>query len=93
MSDSYTVSYEIPPLDPEYKQKVVEALRNSLKAESAVAIQKLIAEDPDGWWVPYHFTAGMAIRNHIRDLGFVDKELPTGNWDDYYVEILEEAVK
>lgn len=40
---------------------------------------------------PFHFGAGMGIRNELRDV-VKDDELPTGNWDDYYIPAIERAI-
>jgi len=42
---------------------------------------------------PFHFGTGMAIRNLLRTHGCRDERLPTGNFDDYYVEALREALQ
>jgi hypothetical protein len=49
----------------------------------------------DEWWIEnrYHFMGGMSLRNHLRSNGFGEKELQVENLDDYYIDILEEAVK
>jgi hypothetical protein len=48
-------------------------------------------QDPVHWMSPYHFSAGMAIRNLLRDKVCQDDQLPSGNWDDYYVQLIEIA--
>lgn len=42
--------------------------------------------------IPYtfHYGAGMFIRNLLRNV-VLDKELPSGNWDDFYVAALLSA--
>lgn len=45
--------------------------------------------DPKGWSSPYHFGAGMAFRNALRNAGIADHTLPSGNLDDYYVTVIE----
>lgn len=66
------------------KKSVPEKLKNLLK--------EIYKKDPDNWMIPYHFGFGMSIRNVIREGGFPDKKLPDGNWDDYYVQVLEIAI-
>jgi hypothetical protein len=39
---------------------------------------------PCGW--------GMMVRNRLRMAGFLDCQLPDGNWDDYYTPCIELAV-
>jgi hypothetical protein len=53
--------------------------------------RKLYKEDPVHWISPYHFTTGMAIRNLLREKVCRDDQLPSGNFDDYYVQLLEIA--
>ena len=36
-----------------------------------------------------HMGWGMAIRNELRSIGLTDDMLPDGNWDDYYVSVVE----
>ena len=57
-----------------------------------MAIQAIIIENPEDWYVQKrrHFEGGMAIRNRLRDLGFLDETY--GNLDDHYVAIVEIAV-
>jgi hypothetical protein len=43
----------------------------------------------NNWFNGSHFYAGMWIRNKLRDAGMLDQYLPDGNWDDYYVPLLE----
>jgi hypothetical protein len=43
----------------------------------------------NSWFYKSHFRAGMWIRNQLRGAGMLDKDLPDGNWDDYYVPLLE----
>jgi hypothetical protein len=39
-----------------------------------------------------HFGWGMAVRNQLRKAGLTDDIFPTGNLDDYYISIIEDAV-
>ena len=59
-------------------------------------VQKLIriaySVNPESWYAPYHFSWGMALRNHLREKGFTDKEVPDRNLDDYYVALVEYAL-
>jgi hypothetical protein len=40
----------------------------------------------------FHFSSGMRIRNILRRYGLADNMLPCGNWDDYYVQVIEKAL-
>lgn len=44
------------------------------------------------WFIPYHSYEGMVIRNKFRRSGLLDEMLPSGNWDDYYVQVMECAI-
>jgi len=80
-------------LPHELRAKAVNALRMELSPETQAEIRKAIAQDPDTWWAASHFFWGMAIRNFLRHHCCLDEQLPTGNWDDYYVQAVEEAVQ
>lgn len=55
-------------------------------------IHYMMQENPETWWAESHFGWGMSIRNMFRQTVCLDKDLPSGNWDDYYIGIVEEAV-
>jgi hypothetical protein len=78
-------------LDEGIKQRAVEHLRGAMSDSLKAQTRELMAKAPEGWIVPYHFNTGMAIRNMLREV-IKDDELPSGNWDDYYVRAVEEAV-
>lgn len=79
-------------LDPVLRHKAVLHMRSLLTVEDARAIQTQYEADPLLWWAPYHFFAGMAIRNELRQHVATDDQLPTRNWDDYWVRTVEAAV-
>lgn len=70
----------------------INYLSENFSLEIKRQIYDLYSNDPDGWYIPYHFDWGMNVRNMLRGEGFKDEYLPTGNWDDYYVEVVEKAV-
>ena len=80
------------------RARAVEYLRGQIDSESFEQVRAAHAENPTDWYVAYHFGAGMGVRNLLRDI-IKDEELPPvpygdesySNWDDYYVEVLEEA--
>jgi hypothetical protein len=53
--------------------------------------RELYKEDPVHWISPFHFSSGMAIRNLLREKVCLDGQLPSGNWDDVYVQLVEIA--
>lgn len=72
---------------------------------AAALIRAAFDRDPETWWAhdlepnpkttsipnPFHFRQGMAARNALREAGLLDAQLPSGNWDDYYIPLLEVA--
>lgn len=79
-------------LDQDIKIKAMAAVRCVSTKEDVDKIKKAYAKNPATWWTPYHFYWGMKIRNKIRTLARVlDDQLPSGNWDDYYVPAVEAA--
>lgn len=92
--DTHEQRYLPEPL----RTRAVEYLREKLDASMLAEIRELHAKDPDDWAIPYHFSTGMSIRNLLRDVIKDDElppvmygDLPAQNWDDYYVEVMEEA--
>lgn len=56
-------------------------------------IKEMYEKDGENRWaIPYHNSWGMGVRNLFREEGFLDKQLPDGNWDDYYVQVIEFAL-
>jgi hypothetical protein len=53
--------------------------------------REMYKEDPVHWMSMYHFSTGMTIRNLLRKEVCSDDQLPSGNWDDVYVQLLEIA--
>lgn len=82
---------ELAKLDPEYRDRCVSYLRTKIPSEVLCRVYAMYNDDPVNWSVEFHFSAGMAVRNLLRNGGFTDNQLPSGNWDDYYVPILELA--
>lgn len=78
-------------LDPEIRDRAVTTARAFLTVELAQDTREKMEADPDCWLVDHHHGAGTWFRNELRR-GVIDKELPTGCWDDYYVCAIEEAV-
>lgn len=86
-------------LDPSLRERAVKHLRRVLPPAWADAIRAAIEEHGAEWTSKigddplyvFHFSHGMAIRNMLRE-AVGDADLPSGNWDDYYVPALEEAL-
>lgn len=70
--------------------------------QAADEIRELIKKAPGDWVSPYHHGWGTGIRNYMREL-YTDDELPNTpydddrgefkNYDDYYIGIVEVALK
>jgi hypothetical protein len=84
--------YEIPVLDEGLARRAVEFLKGEITEKFRDGLKEAYEKDPDGWCHEnlWHFRQGMAIRNMLRGV-VKDEELPTGNWDDYYVAVVEVA--
>lgn len=89
-------------LPADVRDRCIVHLKKNLDKDTLANIDKKIKEDPHEWWakpetiknIPhsFHFYQGMKIRNLLRDI-VLDKELPTGNWDDYYIQAIEQCIK
>ncbi len=55
-------------------------------------LRRKIAAKPKDWCVGHHFGFGMSIRNLMRSNGFGEQELEVDNLDDYYVEVIRDAL-
>lgn len=81
-------------LKKEIVDKSIEFLKNKFNQYPKLIeqIKEDHAKDSDTWWAPFHFTFGMKVRNDLRENVCLDTELPSGNWDDYYIELIEMAL-
>ena len=73
------------------KERAVQALKLIFSEVVILEIRKAHEEDSDAWWAANHFSWGMNVRNFLREQVCLDEDLPSGNWDDYYVPIVEIA--
>lgn len=71
--------------------KAIIFLQSFLSEEDVIAIREDYQKDPSTWWASRHFSWGMMIRNKLRDNVCLDEKLPTLNWDDYYIILVEKA--
>ncbi len=67
----------------------VSALKNILTEDLVYEIKTMYQNNPETWWAGFHFGWGMNIRNFLRDNVCLDDKLPLGNWDEYYVQMVE----
>lgn len=72
--------------------KSKEALLYNISPEDIDIIKKEIDKNGSTWCSPYHSWWGMKIRNLLRDKVCLDSVLPSRNWDDVYVCLIEYAV-
>ena len=77
--------------DPERVAEAVELLRSWLGKRGLKRLRK-ITQHAD-WWVAFHMSSGMQVRNHLRENGFDEAELGIKNLDNVYVHLLEEAAR
>lgn len=77
-------------LDPDIKARAAKHLREALDPVSMKAWKERAQADPEDWMIEDHHFAGTAFRNLLRK-EIKDNELPSGNWDDYYVMAIEAA--
>ena len=93
MSDDILKHHDkcLSQLSPLLVDKAVKHLRSVITLEDAIQIRNDWIKDPKTWWAIAHHWWGMGIRNSLRDSVCSDSELPSGNWDDYYVPLVEMA--
>lgn len=79
-------------LSEDIKTIAVNHLKNKLNATFFDGMKEEYDKDNNTWWAKggWHFRQGMQIRNLLRNV-ITDDKLPSGNWDDYYILILEKA--
>lgn len=92
-------------LDPDLRDLAVAHLRANLPRPLIDEVRAKYIRYGDEWmehmfedqWeddlIPYtfHHAEGMGVRNLLRGI-ILDEELPSGNWDDFYVAALLSAV-
>lgn len=71
------------------RKSAVLALQDVLSEGDVLAIREDHAKDPRTWWALSHHGWGTGIRNFLRHTVCLDNELPSGNWDDYYIQLVE----
>lgn len=81
---------EIPPSVLKRATDVISLFPKEVKADITAAFEEFGPME----WVHKaptlgHFFWGMGVRNMLRDAGLSDDLLPDGNWDDYYIQVIE----
>jgi hypothetical protein len=69
----------------------VQFLKNEFTPELIKEIKAKYTMEGADWIAGKHHTWGMQVRNKLREAGFKDDMLPTKNWDEYYVQVVEIA--
>jgi len=82
---------KLAELPTKFVNNCVEFLKIDIPEYVKEDIKDEYKKDPIHWCTPYHLNWGMGVRNSLRQAGFTDDKLPTKNWDDYYVRIIEIA--
>lgn len=90
-TDSNTKSLDeyISECPKEIVEKSLLALKNNLDNVIVQQIRDEYKKDPETWWAMYHHGWGTSIRNGLRTEVCLDDKLPSGNWDDYYIQVVE----
>lgn len=73
-------------------ERGINAIRKALGPDDIYLIKQDYENDPETWWTTHHHGWGTGIRNYLRKHVCLDNVLPTGNWDDYYIQIIELAL-
>lgn len=79
-------------MKPEAREKALQILRDNLLDAVKAKVKEAYKKEPDDWWVSYHFSWGMGVRNLLRQKGASEKELGIDNLDDYYIVLVEQAL-
>lgn len=92
-SDFSLRSFKLFP--PEQQLFAIQAIKLSCPQEIREELVVMIKKNPETWWVKQHHGLGRDIRNYLRKYCCLDENLPDekGNWDDFYVGVVEVAVK
>jgi hypothetical protein len=81
-------------LPEEIKIKSIKFLQEKLLPEWKDEIIAAYYQNPNEWIYSFyggHLRWGMGCRNALRDNICLDDKLPSGNWDDYYIQLVEIA--
>lgn len=82
---------KLEEMPKDFLKRSVELLRRNLTNDDVLQIKAAYAEKGVHWIGMEHHMWGMAVRNFLRENGFADDQLPDGNWDDYYLQVIELA--
>jgi hypothetical protein len=87
-------------LPPSIRERAVAILQEQFSDEDVAGLKKMYEEDPAEWWAAneWHTYGGTEVRNTLREGGLMDVELPPdpetneGNWDSFYIPVIEAAI-
>ena len=80
---------------PQDKRELVVQFLKGYFADDVSTIRDIRAaavKDPETWWVEYHHTWGMAVRDLLRRNGYGEKYLGVKNLANVYVGLIEESL-
>ena len=80
-------------LSDDVKTKAIAIIQAEFTEELKEEIRGMIWNDPNNWIGMHHHGWGTGVRNLLREKGLPDNLTPDGNWDDYYIMVVEEALK
>ena len=80
-------------LSDDVKTKAIAIIQAGFTEELKEEIRGMIRNDPNNWIGMHHHGWGTGVRNLLREKGLPDNLTPDGNWDDYYIMVVEEALK
>lgn len=83
--------WEFDDLSDYIKNKSVEFLKDNIDEETKEQIVKMYEKESEAFLSFDHWGFGMAIRNGLRENVCLDDDTPSGNWDDYYIELVKMA--
>jgi hypothetical protein len=77
-------------LPPHFVEDVVLYLRDNISKEQLREFRNMAIDDID-WMIQNHLSVGVDVRNLLRKGGWQDRNLPSGNWDDYFAFMIDIA--
>lgn len=93
MSEAFSalMNRRLTELPAEQLRPYLTFLRTWLRAPQLEYIRQAHADHGADWPFKdrYHVTQGRGVREALREAGYPDAELPTGSWDDYYIQLVE----
>jgi hypothetical protein len=79
-------------MNQEKRAECINWIKTSFPMRMKREIKEAMNREPDRWWIGAHFGWGMWCRNQMRSHGYGEQEMGVDNLDDYYVDMVEEAI-